>query len=476
MRFGLTALLAGSVLFSNHAAGFERDVHFGITKWLALQAGYAPEQADALAVGNQRVDTGDMQYEELVSAYACVGKNAESASEAGRHHYPSSGPTPGPIEKRVVTAGGEASRKAALDLIKKVDKQAGQMLFKFGEALHGVQDSWSHQGTPDVPRLFESGVVPLDVVFVNATPPDAHGFCSLGTSVEAMHAAIRAARTVVVQLNRGMPRTLGESFIHVSDIDLAIEVDVPPYVHASPVIGEVERRIGEHVAELVPNRATLQLGIGAIPTATALALTDKRDLGIHTEMFTDAVVDLVEAGVVTGAAKERNRGKIVTTFLMGSPRLYAFVHDNPMVEMRAVDFTNDTHVIRSFSRMVAINSAIEVDLTGQVVADSIGHTLYSGVGGQMDFMRGAALASEGRAVIALPSTAARGTSTRIVASLREGAGVVTTRAHVRTVVTEWGVAELFGLSLRERAQALIGIAHPDFRDDLRREAGRLQLA
>ena len=254
----------------------------------------------------------------------------------------------------------------------------------------------------DVPRLFESGALPLDVVFVNATPPDAHGFCSLGTSVEAMHAAIRAAKTVVVQLNRSMPRTLGDSFIHVDDIDLGVEVDVPPYAHASPIIGDVEERIGAHVAALVPDRATLQLGIGAIPAATAMALMDKHDLGIHTEMFTDAVVDLVEAGVVTGAAKERNRGKIVTSFLMGSPRLYAFVHDNPMVEMRPVDFTNDTHVIRSFSRMVSINSAIEVDLTGQVVADSIGHTMYSGVGGQMDFIRGAGLATEGRSVIALP--------------------------------------------------------------------------
>jgi acyl-CoA hydrolase len=327
----------------------------------------------------------------------------------------------------------------------------------------------------DVPRLFDSGALPLDAVLVNATLPDAHGFCSLGTSVEAMHAAIRAAKTVVVQLNRSMPRTLGESFIHVDDIDLAVEVDVPPYPHASAAIGDVERRIGEHVADLVPDRATLQLGIGAIPAATAQALTDKHDLGIHTEMFTDAVVDLVEAGVVTGAAKERNRGKIVTTFLMGSPRLYDFVHDNPMVEMRAVDFTNDTHVIRSFGRMVSINSAIEVDLTGQVVADSIGHRLYSGVGGQMDFIRGAALAPEGRSIIALPSTAAAGSASRIVSALREGAGVVTTRAHVRTVVTEWGVAELFGLSLRERAKALIAIAHPDFRADLRREAARHHL-
>ena len=319
----------------------------------------------------------------------------------------------------------------------------------------------------DVPHLFTSGALELDAVLVNATPPDAHGFCSLGTSVEAMHAAVRAARTVIVQFNRSMPRTLGESFIHLTEIDLATEVDVPPYAHPVGVIGDVERQIGAHVADLIPDGATLQLGIGAIPAATALFLRDKRDLGIHTEMFTDPVVDLVEAGVVTGAAKERNRDKIVTSFLMGSQRLYDFVHDNPMVEMRPVDFTNDTSVIRSFRRMVAVNSAIEVDLTGQVVADSIGSRLYSGVGGQMDFIRGAALAPEGRAIIALPSTAAGGTVSRITPTLRQGAGVVTTRAHVRTIVTEYGVAELFGLSLRERAEALIAIAHPDFRDDLR---------
>jgi 4-hydroxybutyrate CoA-transferase len=318
----------------------------------------------------------------------------------------------------------------------------------------------------DVPHLFDSRALPLDAVLVNATPPDRHGFCSLGTSVEAMHAAIRAARTVIVQFNSAMPRTLGDSFVHVSEIDFAVEVDVPPYEHVIGPIGDVEREIGEYVADLVPDGATLQLGIGAIPMATAMALRDKRDLGIHTEMFTDPVVDLVEAGVITGARKERNRGKIVTAFFMGSRRLYDFVHDNPMVEMRPVDFTNDTHVIRSFSRMVAINSAIEVDLTGQVAADSIGHRLYSGVGGQMDFIRGAARATEGRAIIALPSTAAGGSVSRVTASLMEGAGVVTTRAHVRTVVTEWGVAELFGKSTRERAEALIAIAHPDFRDRL----------
>ncbi|MEX1173929.1 MAG: acetyl-CoA hydrolase/transferase C-terminal domain-containing protein [Chloroflexota bacterium] len=325
----------------------------------------------------------------------------------------------------------------------------------------------------DVPRLFETGSVPLDAVLINVTPPDAHGFCSLGVSVEAMHAAMRAANTVIAQLNGEMPRTLGDSFIHVDDIDLAVEVAVPPYARPVGAISDTERQIGRYVAELVPDGATLQLGIGAIPAATALALYDHRDLGIHTEMFTDSVVDLVEAGVITGARKERNRGKVVTAFMMGSQRLYDFVRDNPMIEMRPVDFTNDTHVIRSFSRMTAVNSAIEVDLTGQVVADSIGQRVYSGVGGQMDFIRGAALASEGRAIIALPSTAGGGGTSRIVDTLKPGAGVVTTRAHARTIVTEFGVAELFGRSLRERAAALIGIAHPDHRDHLKAEARAL---
>ena len=325
----------------------------------------------------------------------------------------------------------------------------------------------------DVPAVFRSGALPLDAVLVNVTPPDRHGFCSLSVSVEAMHAAIEVATTVIVQLNPSMPRTLGESFIHVSQIDLAIEVDQPPYEVARPRIGEVERQIGSLIAELVPDGATLQLGIGAIPAATAAFLTGKKDLGIHTEMFTDSVVDLVEMGVVTGAAKSRNRGKIVTAFMMGTQRVYSFVHDNPMVEMRAVDFTNDTSVIRSFEHMIAINSAIEVDLSGQVVADSIGYRMYSGVGGQMDFIRGAALAPGGRAIIAMPSTAgADGSVSRISAHVAEGAGIVTTRAHVQTVVTEFGVAELWGKSLRERAKALIAIAHPDHREALTTEARR----
>ncbi len=252
----------------------------------------------------------------------------------------------------------------------------------------------------DVPELFLKGVLPLDAVLINVSPPDAHGYCSLGTSVDATLAATRAAKTVIAQLNPSMPRTLGDSFVHVDEIDLGVEVDQAPHEHREPPIGDVERAIGEHVAELIPDRATIQMGIGSIPAAVGLALRDKKELGVHTELFTDAVLDLVEAGAVTGAAKEINRGKIVTAFLMGSQRLYDFVDDNPMIEMRPVDYTNDTSVIRRFRRMVAINSALSIDLTGQVSADSIGTRFYSGVGGQMDFMRGAALASEGRAIIA----------------------------------------------------------------------------
>jgi acyl-CoA hydrolase len=328
----------------------------------------------------------------------------------------------------------------------------------------------------DVPALFARGHIPLDVALINVTPPDAHGYCSLGTSVDVALAAIRSARVVIAQLNRGLPRTLGDGFVHVDDIDLAIECDVAPYAVKPPVIGDVERRIGQHVAGLVSDGATLQLGIGAVPAAVAAALDGKRDLGVHTEMFTDTIIDLVERGVVTGARKEINRGKLVAAFVMGSPRLYRFIDDNPMVELRPADYTNDPGLIRRFRRMVAINSAIEVDLTGQVCADSIGERLYSGAGGQMDFLRGAALAVEGRAIVALPSTAAAGKVSRIAMRLQPGAGVVTTRAHVQTVVTEFGVAELHGRSISERARALIAIAHPAFRDELSAFARRMHYA
>jgi 4-hydroxybutyrate CoA-transferase len=324
----------------------------------------------------------------------------------------------------------------------------------------------------DIPRLFAQRHLPIDVAFVNVSPPDAHGFCTLGTSVDIAVAAVRAADVVIAQINAAMPRTLGDGLLHVDDIDLGVECSLPPVSPAHGPIGEVERQIGAVVADLVPDGATLQMGIGGIPSAVCAALGDKRDLGVHTEMFTDGVVDLVERGVITGARKERNRGKIVAAFLIGSERLYRFVHDNPMVEMRGADYTNDPSVIRTFRKMVAVNSAIEVDLTGQVCADSIGARLYSGVGGQVDFIRGAALADEGHAIIALPSTAVGGTRSRIVPTLQPGAGVVTTRAHVQTVVTEHGVAELRGRSVSERARALIALAAPEFREELTAYARR----
>lgn len=327
----------------------------------------------------------------------------------------------------------------------------------------------------DIPYLMQRGAVQVDVALLNVSPPDRHGFCSLGTSVDVAQAAVRAARLVIAQLNPAVPRTLGDSFIPAARIDYGVEVNAPPAAVPLPKIGEVERAIAARIAALVPDRATIQMGIGAIPTAVALALTSHRDLGIHTEMITDVVVELVERGVVTGAYKEVDRGKIVSAFLTGTQRLYDFVDDNASVEMRPADYTNDSAVIRRFRRMTAINSAVEVDLTGQVCADSIGHQLLSGVGGQMDFIRGAALAEEGRAIIALPSTAAGGTCSRIVSTLRPGAGVVTTRAHVETIVTEHGVAHLVGRSIPERARALIGLADPRFRESLEREAAELRL-
>lgn len=325
----------------------------------------------------------------------------------------------------------------------------------------------------DVPLLMESGLLPLDAVFANMTPPDAHGFCSLGTSVEAMQTAICSAKTVIAQFNKSMPRTHGDSFVHVSEIDLAVEVDQPPYVYKLGEISDIERRIGENVADLIPDEATLQMGIGAIPAAVGMCLTDKKHLGVHTEMFTDPLVELVEKGVVDCSAKTLDPHKVVAAFMMGSPGLYQWVDHNPMLELRGVDYTNDTATIRKQRRMTAVNSAIEVDLTGQVCADSLGHRMYSGVGGQMDFVRGASLAPEGRAIIALPSTTADGKVSRITWELYDGAGVTVTRSSVRTIVTEYGVAELFGQGLRERARRLISIAHPDFRDELTAYAKKL---
>ena len=344
----------------------------------------------------------------------------------------------------------------------------------------------------DVPALLSpDGPLPVDVAFVQVTPPDAHGFCSLGPSVDATRAAVDHARQVVALVNPHMPRTHGDSFLPFSRIHRAVHWDAPLYEVARRQPTETQLRIGRHVAELVEDGATLQLGIGAIPDAVLQALGDRRDLGVHTEMFSDGVLDLVERGVITGARKYHDEGKIVASFVVGSRRLLDFIDDNPMVELRPVDYTNNTAIIRQFEHMVAINSAIEVDLTGQVCAESIGTQLYSGVGGQMDFMRGAALAPRGRPIIALPATVkARpaledhipgqikpvgGLTSRIVPMLAPGAAVTTSRAHVHYVVTEYGIAALHGRDLAERARALIAIAAPQFREHLERAARALHL-
>ena len=320
----------------------------------------------------------------------------------------------------------------------------------------------------EIPQLFRSRALPIDVALVQVSPPDRHGFCSLGVSVDVSLAAVETARRVIAQVNPRMPRTHGDGMIHVDRFDAMVEVDDELPSHVPEPLDDTVRAIGRNVASLIEDGATLQMGIGAIPNAVLAALGDHRDLGVHTEMFSDGLVELVERGIVTGARKKVHPGKILATFLMGTRRLYDFVDDNPQVMMRDVAYVNDTAVIRQNPKAVAINSAIEVDLTGQVCADSIGTRIYSGVGGQMDFVRGASLSPGGRPIIALPSVTGRGES-RIVPFLHPGAGVVTTRAHVHWVVTEQGIASLYGKNLRQRATALVEIAHPDHREALARE-------
>lgn len=327
----------------------------------------------------------------------------------------------------------------------------------------------------DVPKLVRSGRLSIDVAMLHLSPPDEHGFCSLGTSVDVALAAAAAARVRIAQINPRMPRTLGDSFIHISRLNHIVHVDEPLPEHISPPPNETQLAIGHHLAQLIPDGATLQLGIGGIPDAVLRALHDHRDLGIHSEVVSDGLLDLVERGVITGEKKTINRGKIVVAFLNGSRRLYNFANDNPMVEMRPVDYTNDTRVILQLNDMIAINSAIEIDLTGQVCAESIGSRIYSGVGGQMDFLRGAALSRGGKPIIALASTARDGSVSRIVPTLQPGAGVTTSRAHVHYVATEYGVANLHGLDLEERARALIALAAPAFRDTLERAAREMHL-
>jgi acyl-CoA hydrolase len=321
----------------------------------------------------------------------------------------------------------------------------------------------------DIPGLFLSGRVPLDVALLQVSPPDAHGLCSLGTSCDAAKAAADTARVVIAEINEQMPRTHGNNVVPLERLHAFVATDRPLVEHAPAPETSVEARIGEIVAGLVEDGSTLQMGIGGIPDAVLARLRGKRDLGIHTEMFSDRVVDLVEAGAVTNRLKAVGVGRIVTSFVNGTRRLFDFVHDNPRVAFHPCDWTNDTAVIRRNPRVVAINSALQIDLTGQVCADSIGHRIYSGIGGQMDFIRGAALSPGGKPIIALPSMAKGGRVSRLVAELSPGAGVVTTRGHVHWVVTEHGAVNLHGLTLRERGEALVSIAHPDCRAELRRD-------
>jgi 4-hydroxybutyrate CoA-transferase len=330
----------------------------------------------------------------------------------------------------------------------------------------------------EFPLLFKNGFLPLDVALIHVSPPDEHGFCSFGVEVGLTKSAAESAKIIIAEVNQQMPRTLGDSFIHVSRLNYIIPVDYPiPEVHmAEEGRSEVTEKIAGHVAELIPNGATMQMGIGAIPNAVLKYLHHKKDLGVHSELFSDGVIELVNAGVLTNARKTLHPGKIIAGFIMGTQELYDWVDNNPLIELRLTEYVNDPFVIAQNERMVAINSAIEVDLTGQVCADSIGPKLYSGVGGQLDFMYGASRSKGGVPIIALPSTTILkdGTSvTRIAAMLKQGAGVVTSRNHVRYVVTEYGVADLYGKSIRQRAQQLISIAHPDFRCDLERQAKEL---
>ena len=321
----------------------------------------------------------------------------------------------------------------------------------------------------EIPILFRRGILPLDVALVQVSLPDKHGYCSLGTSVDIALSAVKTAKHVIAQVNPRMPRTLGDGIVKITDFDAVVyaEEELPEVSFGRP--NEISMRIASHVAELVENGATIQMGIGAIPDAVLASLHDHKELGVHTEMFSDGIIPLIESGVITNQHKKKHRGKTVTSFLLGSRKLYDFVDDNPSIVTLGIDYVNDTAVIRTNPKVTAINSAIEVDITGQICSDSIGAYHFSGVGGQMDFVRGASLSEGGKPIIALPSTTARGIS-KIAPFLKPGAGVVTTRAHAHYIVTEYGTAYLYGKNMRQRAKALIEIAHPNHREVLERAA------
>ena len=322
----------------------------------------------------------------------------------------------------------------------------------------------------EIPRLFKKKILPVDVALITVSPPDKFGYCSYGVSVDYTKPAAESAKMVIAQINDKMPRTGGDCFIHIDAVDYAVEVSEDIIQLPRPTLGEVDRKIGENCASLVKDGATLQLGIGALPDAVLSFLGNKKDLGIHTEMFSDGVLELVDKGVVTNKAKTLHNGKFIATFLMGSRKLYDFVDQNPCVEMYPVDYVNDPSIIAKNYRMTSINSALQVDFMGQVNAESIGYKQFSGTGGQVDYVRGTSFCEEGVSIIAFESTASKGTRSRIVPILDEGATITTSRNDVHYIVTEYGVADLRGKSLKNRAKALIEIAHPDFRDTLTQQA------
>lgn len=322
----------------------------------------------------------------------------------------------------------------------------------------------------EISLLFKRGILPLDYALIQVSPPDRHGFCSLGVSVDVALAAVKAAKCVIAQVNPLMPRTHGDGLIHLKDIHFLTEAATElPEVDYRKSISTEEAQIAQHCAALIEDGSTLQAGIGTIPDAVFQQLSGHKDLGIHTEMFSDGVLDLIEKGVITNRFKRKHKGKIATTFCMGTRRLYDFIDDNPLFTFLESEYVNDANIIARNPKVVAINSAIEIDITGQICADSIGTSQYSGVGGQLDFIKGATLSEGGKPIIAMTSTTKKGES-KIVPYLKQGAGVVTTRAHTQYVVTEYGVAQLFGKNLKQRAKALIGIAHPDHRETLEKTA------
>lgn len=410
-----------------------------------------------------------------------------TAEEALKHvksgdniYIQSNAAAPGALTKALTARAGELSEVQIYQLLTLGDAQYARpeyadsfrvhALFigkNIREAVNAGRADYTPVFLSEIPKLFATRTLPVDVCLIHVSQPDEHGFCSYGVSVDCTIAARKAARLVIAQVNKRMPRTMGRAFVHVSKFDYVVEVDEPIPELADDGSDPDEAAIGKFVADLIEDGATLQTGIGGIPNAVLANLGDKKNLGVHTEMFADGVIDLIEKGIITNDMKTLLPGKCAVSFCMGTERLYKFIDNNPMIEFQTTDFINDPFVIAQNYRMTAINSAIEVDITGQVCSDSIGDKLYSGFGGQVDFIRGAARANEGKAIIALRSTAHGGTLSRIVP--RVTGGVVTSRADVHYVVTEYGVAHLFGKNLKDRAAALISIAHPKFREDLERQ-------